>query len=501
MQEILIPKALIAVFLLVSIIRPFIRELSAIKGLNLLPALAFFTCIVLLPAYGFRPELVPIFIFSLLITLTTASRRKRKVFSSRAAANSSLFSLLARMVLLIFSAWVMFAFTPRTETALVTSGVYSLREGGFNIRVYVENEHAQNGYLDDELLPPENQTLVRPLLALLPPVVGSFASADVVAAELRDRGFTVIVMDRSRMSPARWLGGVRAFLAGTRAPATNPAGRRLEQERKAEARFLLSWIGRNPQINAHERLFDAASASAVFLGGFCSAGSAIFLLQDSLFRDAYEQGIAIQGFVAIESRLWSVSGESDTFEETLQMPAAPAVVQFDEGLDSSRSPFGAFWNNITARFSQIQFRRHGFAPAETLVLSKPTLFLVSGTAEEESRENRYQAIFQTFRAAEGFAVLASSVFGSLYYSDFQARYPLIVALFSGSPSRRELLDRRDRANAQAQTAAVIAYFAEEVLNSLNMPSTLRGQEVPPAFSVESRNALIIFQNEYEFESF
>ncbi|MDR0513228.1 MAG: hypothetical protein LBG93_09070, partial [Treponema sp.] len=207
MQEILVPKALIAAFLLVSIIRPFIGELSAIKGLNLLPALAFFTCIVLIPAYGFRPELVPIFIFSLFIILTTALRRKRTAFSSRAAANSSLFSLLARLVLLIFSAWVMFAFTPRTETALVTSGVYSLRDGGFNIRVYVENEHAQNVYLDDELLPPENQNLARPLLALLPPVVGSFASADVVAAELRDRGFTVIVMDRSRMSPARWLGG------------------------------------------------------------------------------------------------------------------------------------------------------------------------------------------------------------------------------------------------------------------------------------------------------
>jgi hypothetical protein len=423
--------------------------------------------------------------------LTTASRRKRTAFSSRAAANSSLFSLLARLVLLTFSAWVMFAFTPRTETALVTSGVYSLRDGGFNIRIYVENEHAQNGYLDDELLPPENQTLARPLLALLPPVVGSFASADVVAAELRDRGFTVIVMDRNRMSPARWLGGVRAFLAGTRAPATNPAGRRLEQERKAEAHFLLSWIGRNPQINAYERLFDVASASAVFLGGFCSAGSAIFLLQDSLFRDAYEQGITIQGFVAIESRLWSVSGENGAFEETLQMPAAPAVVQFDEELDSGRTPFGAFWSNITARFSQIQFRRHGFAPAENLVLSKPALFLVSGTSEEDSRENRYQAIFQTFRAAEGFAVLASSIdgFASPYYSDFQARYPLIVALFSGSPSRRELLDRTDRAAAQEQTAAVIAYFAEEVLNSLNMSSTLRGQEVPPAFSVESRNVL------------
>ena len=318
MQEILIPKALIVLFLFVSIIRPFVRKLKPVKGLALLPILALFTCIVIIPAYGFRPEVLPLFVFALILNLANASRRVKSRARYRSSYREPQFVFAVPVLILLAAAsWVAFSFSPRTDTALSTHGVYALREWGYNIRVYVGQDQDleldqdqdladialfQSEYFEYEYFVPADFPFytppLRPLLALLPPAIGSLAAVDLLAVELRNRGFTVVTIDRSGgTNPARWFGIARAFLAGTTSVRANADGRRLEEERKDDVRILLSWIMSNPQINDSARLFDITSADAIFLGGYDTGGSALLLLFDTLFSGTLPAGINVRGIM------------------------------------------------------------------------------------------------------------------------------------------------------------------------------------------------------------
>jgi len=458
----LIPKILITLFLLVSIIRPFVRKLKTVNGLAWLPFLALLTVVMMVPAYGFRPETFPLFVYAAVLSAVSVVRLVQGG-GYRTSLRQPLFIFaLPLLAMLAAAAWVAFSFSPPKDTALSTQGVYTLRERGHDIRIYTE----RTGW-----------TSRRPLLVLLPPALGSLAAVDHVAAELRDQGFTVLTSERAYTGPAKLFRAFNAFLSGTSSTRANTRGRGLEDARMEDIRFLLSWIRENPHVDERTRLFDIASADAVFLGGYGAGGAALLLAEASL--QASPAGINIRGLIAIESPLWSAF-RGDGSQAFVHTPGTPAVVMPYQASPPASGWFNAVRYDLDRRFSEM--RPHRIAGlGQVPQISTPVLFMVSDRSRSAAYQSgRYRALLETFRSARSLAVLASADgAGPLDYSDFPVRYPLISALFPGH-SDAPLRNRE----APAETAAVITNFADGILGEA---STLRRQPSPARFRIESRN--------------
>jgi len=466
MREIWIPEFLVALFLFLPLIRPFFKGLKAHDGLAWLPLPAFVIALVLFPAYGFRPELLPLFIYAAVFAGICVfriagggakfenSRRMRIVFA------------LPPLVLLILAAWLAFYFFPLSDTAPSTQGVYSFKLDTQD-QVSGETQYSIRVYTDEN----DSRPSRRPLIVILPPVLGSCQAVDQVSCELRDRGFTVLTYSRRGFDSWPGPGRLRAFSSGTISAAANRKGHALENGRTEDLGFLLPWIRTNPLLGGNGRLFDFASRDAVFLAGYDAGGSALILsgLNDTIPGDT----IRIRGLVAIESPLWSVYRE-----ETLE-PANPPrdAGGFGGWLKSIGYGLGRWFLEMKPK----KISGTGQVPR----LSTPILFLVSDRSRDGKYQNgSYRALFKTLESARAgapgagktYAALASADgAGPLDYSDFPVRYPLISALFPGLGKPAGAKDK-----APGLSAGIITWFAAMVMKAQGLdPSPLGEASLPP----------------------
>ena len=476
MQEIWIPELLATLFLFLHVIRPFVKKLRPIEGLAWLPFLALLIIIILNPAYGLRAEILPLFIYTVVLTGAAVSQMagNRNKFENH---RHFVFAFPA-LVLLAAAAGTAFYFTPLLNTDLITQGVYALNvKAGTAGETAKEKEYSIRIYTDEN----DRQPSLRPLLIVLPP--GSPDMADKVCGELRNRGFTVLCGVRSRTGLPERLRSIHAFFSGTVSSWANARGRALEEERKDDLLFLMSWIKQNPRINEKTQLFSIASPGSTFLMGYDAGGSALVLLSNSLifggmtgssFTDkSLSSGIKIRGLVVIESYLWSVYRE-----ETLHVPDLSPDSGWFESVKYSFNRW--FWEMKSKKITAL-----GQIPE----ISIPLLFMVSDRSRgSDSYSRRYDALFKTFRAVRGPAVLVSvDGAGPLAYSDFPVRYPLFNIFFSG-----RIKTARDDLEIMDVSAGIIAKFAAGILTagseapdssaqdttpSLHYPSVLSGVEV------------------------
>ena len=487
MQEIWIAELLITLFLFLHITRPVIKAFRSIEGLAWLPLAALVICLVLFPAYGFRPELIPLLLYSAILSGTGISGQlKNNAKFDRYRKTWSIVSL-APLVLLAAAAGTAFYFTPQTDTAFQSQGVYTLAafsgaaettagNSGEDESGSERREYFIRIYTDKNDLQPSS----RPLILVLPPLPGSLDGADMVSAELRDRGFTVLTCTRRGfdspavdvsgegetvrygISPAEWYRRFNAFLSGTSSAKANARGQALEEARKEDLQFLLSWIRQNPPLGNGIPLFGIASRDAVFLAGYDAGGSALILLGNSLSLQAAKNDspaapfspgeIRIRGLIAIESPLWSIY--------RTESPEIPVTPQDAGWLESVGYGFKRWWLELQPR----KMAGLGQVPE----LSLPVLFLISDKGREPAYAgNKYLALQKCFEAARSRAVLASADgAGALDYSDFPVRYPFITAFFRGrqKPVWNNL-------EAPAGTAGIITSFAVSTLAAGGMESS------------------------------
>ena len=442
MQEIWIPLTLITLFLFLHIIRPYIKKLRAIDGLAWLPILALLSIMALIPAYGFRPETLPLLLYSAVLTVMVIFKQINGDIKFRSFRKRKFIFVFFPLILLIAAAGTAFYFTPQKNLSLSTHGVHDLSINDYEIRIYMdENDSMPNK---------------RPLLVLLPPAFGALAAMDETAGALRDRGFTVITCARNYgVNPMEGFRLIQAFIFGNVSAGANERGRALEEKRKEDAMFILSWIRQNPRLNGGANLFNIASRDAVFIGAYDAGGSALILLGDSAFKAGTREGavpgrgsggIKICGLVAIESPLWSLYQS-----EVNQIPDIPA----DSGW------FQSVRYGIRRWLLEIKQKKiTGLANIPEL--SIPVLFLVSDWSREQNfLSSRYEALLKCYASAQGQAFMISADgAGPLDYSDFPVLYPLVTTIFGGC-----LKSAWNAIESPGQSAAIITYFAESVLNA------------------------------------
>ena len=476
MQEIWIPEFLMTLFLFLHILRPLVKQLKPMAGLTWLPLLTLLIGLVLFPAYGFRPEVIPLLIYAAVLAGNSISKQAKDNAVFGSIRRGRIVFVLPPLLLLAVTAGTAFYFTPQKDLAFDTRGIYTLKAVSENNGVSPGGkEYFIRIYTDENESPPSS----RPLLVLLPPVLGSLEAIDQVSGELRDRGFTVLTYsrrgfdspafyipeegkpERYGISPVEWFRRFHAFISGTVSAGANAKGRALEDARKEDLLFLLSWIEQNPRLKEKTLLFDIASRDTVFLAGYDAGGSALALLGNSLSPET----IKIRGLIAIGSCFWSVYRE--------EVPDIPVLPPEAGWLTSVQYGLNRWYLEMKSK----KITDLGQIPR----LSIPLLFLLPSKGRDPG--GRYLAAIRTYQAARGPATLISADgVGPLDYSDFPVRYPVITAILRGrgKPVWSNL-------EAPGETAGLISYFAAEVLKAQGeAPSSLKKAALPAGLHVDAK---------------
>ncbi|GHV77544.1 hypothetical protein AGMMS49942_23650 [Spirochaetia bacterium] len=416
MWELGILELLIALFLLLPLIRPFIKGLWSMDGLAILPLLALGAAAGLFPAYGIRPECLPLIVYVIILNIAnlpalSALFRHLKNDDFR---DRGYFSTGLLLGLLIAVTALAIYFVPSLDPRMADAGV----------RTGVVRDTNRNTNLFLRIYEPDAEP--RALLVLIPPAMGSLMTVDGLCGELSRRGFTVLtysrkgidspaIGDRGKklpLSPVRSIRLLEVIFQGTGRVAANKLGRALEEERKQDLIFLLRCI----KSGTENLLTEDTDRDHVFIAGFGAGGAAAVSLAASPgFAAAYP---AVQGIIGLECPILSALG---------QEPVKPLGISREEA---------GWWRFFRAdlgnRIANLGPRK--VKGIENLPLPEvPAFYILSDRALYAGRrENRYMSIRESFQRGTSPAALAMVPgAGPLDYSDVPEKYPLLSLLFSG----------------------------------------------------------------------
>jgi hypothetical protein len=438
-SELWVPEVIVCLFLVLPLFRPFVKALWPLDGLVWLPLIAVFITVGIFPAYGFRPECLPILLFAIIYNTATLGSIFSSIRSqpSDAFRDRSVVLTIFAFIMLGAAAFTMYAFSPRTdgyaETETEPARLLKIPGNGFG------------GEYCLQIYGPFQAN--RPIIFLVPPEIGASASVKLVCSELENRGYTVITYSRKDFDfpffdengnkhfslLAKMPGYLYAYVRGTRLASANNRGKAMEAERQTDIEYLLPRIYGLPGETGNDEL------PPILLVGYGAGGSALAYLND---KGGFASSSNLLGIIAVESRLWS------SYEIEV-----PVVYR-----NSSTGRFNfrilvEIIDSLMNLFPKTLKRTKILLPSANF----PVLYLVSGRAlnypllDYGRGKNPYQAIFDTVRLASGpIAIAAIKDAGSLDYQDLPLTHP--VYSFA-------LPWLKDTANSINDTASIIGNFA------------------------------------------
>jgi hypothetical protein len=428
-------EALVCLFLVLPLFRPFVKALWPLDGLVWLPLIAIVITVGIFPAYGFRPECLPILLFALIYNAATWDSVISSLRSQPSDAfrdRSNLLTLFA-FIMLGAAIYTMYTFTPRSAGYPETEPQRTLKtlSGGIG-RDYCLQIYGETGRGG-------------PIIFLVPPEIGASASVKLVSSELGKKGYTVVTYSRKDFDIpfvdengkkhlsllAKMPGYLYASIMGTRLAPANNRGKSMEAERLADIEFLL------PRI--YELSGDTNDdLPPILLVGYGAGGSALVYLNAN---GRFASNRNVLGIIAVENRLWS---SYKTESSAASRNSSIRGFSYRSLLD------------IADRLTDLlprTLKRAEALPSANL----PVLYLVSGRAlkypllDYGDGKNPYQAIFDTERLASGpIAIAIIEDAGPLDYQDF----PLTHPIYSFS-----LAKLKNAENFISDTAGIIGNFA------------------------------------------
>lgn len=473
MGELRILEGLIVFLVILPLLRPFFSNLESIDGLLFLPPVSFCITIALFPAYGFRPECIPLLLYTFFLTLAYISpifavlkHSPLDIIPERGAV----FAITAGILLIPIAGIALF-FAPAQETGLVSEGVYTRKvqnlpeKAEYLLRIYGSADNPAPGGGR------------KPLMLLVPPMIGSVSVIDRVCLELEERGFMVISYSRLNfaVSPMGETGGkygaslaavyrlFRIHTQGYKSVPLNAAGRALEAERTKEIQFLLSYIQAD---HRGDSVFSGIAAAPIFLAAYGVGGGALTQLAGS--PGFSRTNPRVKGIIVLEGPVFSAF----TGEEPPPPPAAGEALSWFRSLRDGISRWFSRWKPL-------KITGLGVIPQPEV----PALYLVSDKAlEGRHREGRYAALWGTLHGSREPAVLAAIPgAGPLDYSDIPEKFPFYRVLF---PGERQTLWKP--ANFVEETAALMTNFA--VLFEESPPASLRRENLDKDIYLETGGA-------------
>jgi hypothetical protein len=458
MWELRALELLVAFFLLLPLIRPFFKRLWALDGLTILPLLALGVGIGIFPAYGIRPECLFLVVYAIFLNIANLpalgvvlGRLKNDDFRDRSIMGTAFFvALLAAVTALAvcFAPGDIALGDSKTRSATVLDGERNVE---LFLRVY-------------ESPPEAGMPGKRPLLILIPPAAGSLLTVDRLCGELSRRGFATLAYSRQGvdapaiqtggkkrlLSPAMTLRRLRAMFQGTRWAGANAIGRGLEEERKQDLAFLLSFLQGRGGAAPLEILPANADRNVIFIAGYGAGGAAAATLGASAGFAA--RNPAVRGIIGLESPILSALGQDSAKSLTTKTGQSGGLRFFLMDLGAKIADLGPKRIRGLDRIPQPEV---------------PALFILSDRALSYAwrRQQRYLSLMEVYRRAVAPAALAIVPgAGPLDYSDVPEKYPVLSRLFPGDAA--PLWTREEYPGG---TASLIANFGSAVLRDGTIP--------------------------------
>jgi len=464
MIEIWVPEAMVVLFLALPLFRPFVKILWPLDGLVWLPLIALGIAIGIFPAYGFRPECLPILVFAFVYNFANLSSLVSSIVSrpDDSFRDRGLLSTVCAFVLLGAAAVPLFAFPSR---------VYEKPEGEVES---VKELTVSNRMVNIIGMPYRNYSLRiygpvqknRPLIFLVPPEAGSAASVDMVCSELYKKNFTVVTyfyediysFRKQPVFPVKLLRYWRIYRRAAALASVNEQGKALENERRTDIEFLLT------QLPALLDDTGKGKLPPLLLAGYNAGGSVLAYMAGE--RDFISQYNNVLGIIAIECRLWS-----SYLPESSAVPAVPV----GGGVILRQ------WANIESRLINLlpqRVSRSGPLPGAGISFrGLPVLYLVSGRALDPKGQKPYQAVFDSMRSGLGrVAIAAIQGAGPLDYQDFSFTHPIYSFLLPGQKGAEKSKD------PIGDTAGIIGNFASYLLEQTE-DAEETGVNIPPRYPI------------------
>jgi hypothetical protein len=402
LSELRLLELLIFFLLLLPVISPFVKNLEKLRGLVWLYFITLVIIAAIFPAYGFRPECIPLLIAALFLNIFSFLRFLSKFRKQNRAAPSKKLKITSFIsaVILAGAVGIAFYFAPLEDTALTE-----------NVRVAALFDANRGERFSARIYDPEGTA--KGIVMVIPPLTDQIRSVDKICAEIRKNGFAVALFLRKNLSLKEKFAVLNAMENATERLTANTAGKYWENERLADSTFLFSRRGdlARDEWGDWEKL-------PVFGIGYGAGGSALAELAGS--PDFLEKNPFLTAFIAIESRFWS---SFDYKPEILALP-------------ENASRFRAFQLKTAFLFAGL-FPKKVTQTKESPKSERPCLFLVSDrVTDARERDHTYIATLKTLHNAHKTSALAAITgAGYLDYSTYPAIQPLFFALTKGKTER------------------------------------------------------------------
>jgi hypothetical protein len=389
MRELAVFEALIGLFLLFAIVRPYIKAFRQTSGFVFFPPLALFCCAATIPAYGPRPECIPLFLFTLIYNIINFSALTSVIsrLKSYYVRNHSVIASLFVMLLLGFSLGAAFKFLPENDAKINSDKTeITLRDEtrGCDLSISVYNLNGENG-----------------VIVLTPPLITAFVLIENMCVELSAKGYSVISFENvDKTSFSKKLKLFRLAVSMTDNIKLNAEQRELVFEREKDIRFILGSIKNNDALKN-----ILINCDNIYLAGYGAGGAAAIAL------------VGDDGFLELNPEIKAVTAIESIFlcDFTKRKPE----------ISDEKTTF----NKIIAAFKKAPPR------LENVVHPKlPILFIAGDGAQAKKTKGRYIAVVQTMLEAE-LPFFFASVTGAheIDFSTFSDEYP-VAPIFLKSPT-------------------------------------------------------------------
>jgi hypothetical protein len=451
MIELIIVESIVGIFLFLHILRPYVKAFWKTAGFVFFPLIALLCCAAMVPAYGIRPECLPLFLFTFVYSVLSFPS-VTAVFSrfthDYIHDGAQVLSFVATL-LLVFSLVVAFRFVPYDETQIADAQKthVTVNDPSRGVDLFVSYYQGESG----------------DLVLVIPPVTVPLTMIEETCAMFRDRGYKVLAFSRPsfdntaidqngeavELPVLKKLNRYVQAASGIRNIKRVREQRAVAAEREADIRFLLSALKTNESLRK-----TVSGYENIFLLGYGAGGAAMIKLAGN--KNFLRANPAVKAAAAIES---VVLCDLTEVEEEPHTNIARNI----------RDTIKRMFQKPIPRLENISH------PAI------PVLFVAGDGAQQKNSYRRYMAVVQTMLESEA-PFLFASINGvhAGGFSSLAQKYPVLSFLLRGKND--SVWQRKE---ASFNTAGYIAAFFSMVKETPTLAYLQNNLTVPGAVFLET----------------
>jgi len=433
-----------------AIVQPFIQAFRKIAGLAVLPIIALLLSMATLPAFGFRPELLPLAIFTLVSSIGSIPHLSDMARKLRTDDYDGRILVLAiiKLALLLFVTLFAFIFLPKVEPVgwIVGQGdgqgiimkeselTDESRHVGLNVRFYYEKGKVLEGSTST------TAQARMPIIVVACPIPGGLPFYEDYCTALASRGFLVAAFTRKTDLNLGTMFGfyrdlITVSLFSGRTTEADTLARTSELDLFSDIGYFIRFLKSASAKNVPENI--GMDKSRISVAGFGSGGAAALMygVQGVEFEKKVQDSFSTseEHYELIASI--SLEGPPASFRETeIRMDEAESI-SAEKGSIGHRalSAIKLFFQGIMGRNGFEGYRSVGKVPEARV----PTLMVVSDKiGDTDTRDGRYAGLLRFLLGAKAMSAIVSfDGAGILDFTDAPRKYPLFSAFTPGLKPR------------------------------------------------------------------